>query len=372
MLLTLKAKLNPTNEQRSKLLKTMETFNAACSDISREAYESKTYNKIELQHRVYYRIREQYKLPAQLAIRAIGKVVESYKAERRHLHVFDPRGAMVYDQRILSLRGFDRVSLTTIEGRETISFLGGAYVKLEQRVLRGQADLILIRGKFYLCLVVEQPEEPQLIPKGYLGVDLGIVKLASTSDGVSYSGEDVDAVREHYTEVKAELQRVGSKNSKRKLKRLAGRESRFKRYTNHVISKELVAVAKGTKRALALEDLEGIRLRTTVRGGQRDRLGKWAFSQLRGFVEYKAKLAGVPILMVDPRDTSRRCSRCGYVDKRSRVSQSEFRCRACGYAENADLNAARNIRWRAAVDQPIAVCQRVLELEPQAHYFSSG
>ncbi len=147
----------------------METFNAACSDISNEAYKSKTYNKIELQHRVYYRIREQYKLPAQLAIRAIGKVAESYRAERLRLHIFDPRGAMVYDQRIMSLRGFDRVSLTTIEGRETISFLGGAYVKLEQRVLRGQADLILIRGKFYLCLVFEQPEEPQITPEGYLG-----------------------------------------------------------------------------------------------------------------------------------------------------------------------------------------------------------
>ncbi|MGD0805233.1 MAG: zinc ribbon domain-containing protein [Candidatus Bathyarchaeia archaeon] len=42
-------------------------------------------------------------------------------------------------------------------------------------------------------------------------------------------------------------------------------------------------------------------------------------------------------------------------------------CRACGYESNADLNAARNILWRADVDQPIAVCQRVLELEPQAH-----
>ena len=87
------------------------------------------------------------------------------------------------------------------------------------------------------------------------------------------SGEDVDAVREHYTEVKAELQGVGSKNSKRKLKRIAGREARFKRYTNHVISKELVAVAKGTKRAIAFEDLKGIRTRTTVRREQRGGLG---------------------------------------------------------------------------------------------------
>jgi IS605 OrfB family transposase len=368
MLLTLKAKLNPTDEQRQKLLNTMETFNAACDDISRAAYESKTHNKIKLQHRLYYRIREQYKLPAQLAIRAIGKVAEGYTADRRHLHFFNPHGAVVYDQRIMSFKGLDRVSLTTIEGRIIIPLLTGGSARLGRRVLRGQADLVYIRKEFYLCLVVEQPEEPQLTPEGYLGVDLGIVKLASTSDGDSYSGEDVDAVREHYAEVKAELQRVASKNSKRKLRRIAGRESRFKRYTNHVISKGLVAVAEGTKRALALEDLKGIRSRTTVRSGQRDRLGKWAFGQLRGFVEYKAKVAGVPVLMVDPRNTSRRCSRCGYVDKRNRVSQSEFRCRLCGF----ELNAARNIQWRADVNQPIAVCRRVLEFELQAHHFRGG
>jgi len=372
MLLTLKVKLNPTNEQRKKLLCTMETFNAACDDISRDAYESKTFNKIKLQHRLYYRIREQYRLPAQLAIRAISKVIEGYRVERRHLHVFDPRGAMVYDQRIMSLKGLDKVSLATIEGRETIPLLVGDYARLEQRALRGQADLLYIKKEFYLCLIYEQQEEPPFTPEDYLGVDLGIVKLASTSDGLSYSGEEVDAVREHYTRVKAGLQRVGSKNSKRKLRRLSGREARFKRYTNHVFSKELVAVAKGTRRALALEDLGGIRSRGTVRSGQRDRLEKWAFSQLRGFVEYKAKLSGVPVLVVDPRDTSRRCSRCGCVDKRSRVSQSGFICRACGYESNADLNAACNIQWRADVNQPIAVCQRVLELEPQAHHFSGG
>ena len=108
MFLTLKVKLHPTEEQRRKLLSTMETFNAACDDISREAHEFKTFNKIKLQHRLYYRIREQYKLPAQLAIRAIGKVVESYRGERRHLHVFDPHGAIVYDQRIMSFKGLDR------------------------------------------------------------------------------------------------------------------------------------------------------------------------------------------------------------------------------------------------------------------------
>jgi putative transposase len=299
-------------------------------------------------------------------------VAESYKTERRHLHVYRAYGAVVYDQRIMSFKGLDKVSLATVEGREIIPLMGGAHTKIDQRVLRGQTDLVYIRKEFYLCLVFEQPEAPPFTPVDYLGVDLGVVKLAMTSDGVSYLGEDVEAVREHYTEVKAELQRVGSKSSKRKLRKLSGREAGFKRYTNHVISKGLVADAIGTMRAIALEDLAGIRSRTTVRSRQRGRLGKWAFGQLRAFVEYKAKIGGVPVLMVDPRNTSRRCSKCGHIEKGNRVSQSGFKCRSCGYVKNADLNAAVNVRWRAVVMQPIAVCQRVLEFELQAHDFSRG
>jgi IS605 OrfB family transposase len=355
MLLTLKIKLQPTEEHRQKLLKTMETFNRACDDISKEAYESNTFNQYRLHHRLYYRIREQYQLPAQLAVRAIGKVVDSYKNERRRLHLFDPHGAIVYDERIMRLHGLDEVSLSTLEGRVVVP-MQGDYVKLGQRRIRGQADLLIIKDEFYLCLVVEQPEEPPLTPVGILGVDFGIVNIATTSDGLSYSGGGVEEKRRHYTGLKAELQHVGTESAKRHLRKLSGREARFKRQVNHRISKELVVVAKGTKRVLALEDLRGIRSRVTVRHEQRGRHGKWAFDQLRAFVEYKAKVAGVPVLVVDPRDTSRRCSACGHTERLNRVSQSEFRCRSCGNVEDADLNAARTIRWRAEVNQPIVVC----------------
>jgi predicted transposase len=136
MLLTLKAKLQPTKEQRQKLLRTMETFNAACDTISREAYSSKTYNKYKLQHQVYYRVRKQYKLPAQLTIRAISKVVESYRVERRRLHIFDPHGAIVYDQRIMSRKGLDKVSLVTVDGRETLPILTGSYASARKQQRR--------------------------------------------------------------------------------------------------------------------------------------------------------------------------------------------------------------------------------------------
>ena len=119
---------------------------------------------------------------------------------------------------------------------------------------------------------------------------------------------------------------------------------------------------------MALEDLKGIRLRSTVGKKQRDKFSKWAFSQLRAFIEYKAKLAGVPVLLVDPQNTSRRCSECGHVEKGNRVSRAVFRCRACGYAGDADLNGAKNIRWRAEVNQPIvsSLCEQVFEAQGQA------
>jgi putative transposase len=86
----------------------------------------------------------------------------------------------------------------------------------------------------------------------------------------------------------------------------------------------------------------------------------WSFFQLRSFVEYKAQLVGVPIVLVDPRNTSRTCNVCGHCEKANRKSQAEFLCKHCGHSANADLNAARNIRDRAeckpasklAIDDP--------------------
>jgi putative transposase len=116
-------------------------------------------------------------------------------------------------------------------------------------------------------------------------------------------------------------------------------------------AKELVTRAKGTLRGIALEDLSGIRQRVTVRKAQRRVHHTWAFNQLKNFVLYKAAIAGVPVKLVDPRNTSRTCFQCGHCEKDNRKSQEEFKCLACGFVANADLNAAKNI-GRAAVNQP--------------------
>jgi putative transposase len=112
----------------------------------------------------------------------------------------------------------------------------------------------------------------------------------------------------------------------------------------------------------ALEALKGIRSRIKARRMQRGRLHNWAFYHLRQCITYKARLAGLPVIDVDPRYTSQQCRRCFHVSRQNRKSQSEFFCTRCGYAAAADLNAARNIQARALVNAPMVAVPRQLRL----------
>ncbi len=148
-------------------------------------------------------------------------------------------------------------------------------------------------------------------------------------------------------------QAVNTKSSCRRLRQIGRKHHRFQKNVNHCISKALVQKAVESRKALVLEDLQGIRQRATFGREQRRRLGNWGFFQLATFIMYKARLAGVQVLFVDPRNTSRTCNRCGYCDKRNRTSQSRFSCLQCVHVAVADVNAAHNIRDRAAVNQPM-------------------
>lgn len=103
---------------------------------------------------------------------------------------------------------------------------------------------------------------------------------------------------------------------------------------------------------IALEELSGIRERTVVRKSQRRQHSSWSFADLRAKITYKAQLAGLPIIAVDPRNTSRTCPECGCVDKKNRLTQSKFSCVSCGFSGLADTIAAGIIARRVAVSLP--------------------
>ncbi len=361
---TLLVKLAPTPEQHASLLRTLETFNAACNAIAGTAFAERCANKIALQRLVYYDIREQFGLSSQMTIRAISKVSEAYKRDKKVQPQFRPHGAMVYDERILSFPRIDRASLLTLDGRVEVPFRFGAYAEGMLQRTRGQADLLYRNNTFFLAITVDAPEPTPAETDDFVGVDLGVIQLATTSDGefLNYSAgpkhSHVNQVRARYSRFRQKLQKKGTKSAKRLLRKRSGREKRFAKDVNHCLSKAIVQTAQGTSRGIALEDLQGIRERIsakrTVTRRQRRVLHTWSFFQLRAFIAYKAALAGVRVVYVNPAYTSQTCSACGHCEKANRRSQSKFLCQSCGFSAHADVNAAVNIGSRAAVNRPDA------------------
>jgi len=266
MKLIAQVKLLPTPEQADALRRTLEQANAACRFVSDTAWETKTFRQYDLPHKCYQAVREQFGLSAQVAVRAIAKVADAYKLDRKTKRTFKTTGSIAYDDRILSWKLQDQtVSIWTVSGRLRIPFVCGERQLELLQTRQGESDLGLYKGMFFLSATCEVDELKPVDVEGALGIDLGVVNIAVDSDGQVHSASHINNVRHRHRRLRAKLQAKGTRSAKRKLKRLSGKERRFAKDTNHCISKKLVAKAKDTNRAIALEDLGGIRERVTVR-----------------------------------------------------------------------------------------------------------
>jgi putative transposase len=371
MLQSLMLRLETSDNDKALLLETMKRYNEACNFVADKAFSLRLSNKHKLQKEVYTQVRERLGLTAQFTIMIISKVVEVYKRDKDIKPTFRELGSIQYDQRN-SWVSIDGVSIMTLQGRLKLATRIGEYQKARFDRVRGQCDLICRNGVFYLIVVVDTPEKKsEYDPVGPLGVDLGIENIAVDSDRQIFESKKVEKARQHYNKQRSVLQKVGTKSAKRKLKKLSGRERRFKKDTNHVISKAIVCKAKGTARMIGMEDLKYIRSRVTVRHSQRDRHSKWSFGELRNFIEYKAKKEGVPLKIVESKKTSRQCPKCQHIDQRNRKSRNEFECLQCGFKEMADYVGALNIKKRVPVNEPMVAPLFSAVTSPHASAMSS-
>lgn len=349
MKLVANIQLKPSRDQAAGLRKTLETCNTACGWLSARGFAADTVRQYDLHKLAYRECRERFGLTAQATVRCIAKVADAYKVgPKDEQRTFRKHAAQPYDDRIFRFIADDAVSIWTVTGRMKIPFVCGDRQRKLLAYRKGEVDLMLVRGKWYLACVCDVPDPAEINCKDVLGIDLGIVNIAFDSAGRLYTGAAVERVRSRLAKRKAGLQRRGTKAAKRKLKRLSGKEARFRKHVNHVISKEIVRCAERSQFAIGLEDLKNIRKRVRPKNRtQRARFHGWSFAQLRGFLEYKAKHSGIPIVVVSPHNTSRTCPECGTIDEANRTAQSEFSCIVCGHDGPADYIAARNIAFLA-------------------------
>lgn len=357
MKLVVQLRLLPSLDQGEVFSETMTKFNTAANSVAGVAFEKQITNKYELHKFVYQSIREEHGLPADMAIRVIAQVCEAFKRDKSKRPKFELTASIPYSYgKNYSYKGIDRVSLQVCpSGRQIVPFVMGEYQKKQFAFTKGQADLVCRSGKWFLYVTVDVPEADLKEVSAFLGIDLGVVNIATDSEGERHTGEQVEKHRKQHQRARSSFQRKDTKSAKRRLKKLSGKQSRYQKQENHRIAKAIVAKAKALGLGIAIEDLKGIRTRTekTARRKQRSRLSNWSFYQLRQFLTYKARLSGILLVTVNPRNTSRTCSACGHCDKDNRKSQDQFSCTSCGHTDHADHNAALNIsRLGALVNRP--------------------
>jgi IS605 OrfB family transposase len=337
MFRTVKVKLlgNPT-----PLVATAKAFNEACQKVLDYGYETRTHNKSKLNKATYHQIRSISALPSALVQTARDEASEMLKRVKLKVKPEKKQLSIRYDGRTFKFyadSGY--VSLTTVMGRLTYPFKKYAYMD-KYRGEYTNAQLAIRHGVAFLNVQVKLPDTPILAKREpeVLGVDRGILNIATCSDNTFFNSKKIRNVKGRFQYLKSKLQHLGTRSAKRKLKRLSGRERRFVRNVNHIVSKQIL---NKPFNVIALEKLE---IEKTKKNGRRfnRKLGNWSYGQLSTFIKYKAESMNKIVVEVNPRHTSQMCNICGYIDKSNREGLN-FKCRKCGYELNADLNAARNI-----------------------------
>jgi len=347
---TIKIKLDKSNE----LIQTARLWNAACQDVINYGFAAHDYNKTRLNKATYKDLRKTYStLPSALLQTArdqASDMLKRLKFESKPLK--HPFGSVRFDVRTMKVfleSGYCK--LTTVFGRLRYDFQLAKYYEKYATWNVMNAQLKITKNACYLNVQVEQPDPEPIAGDKRIGVDLGINNIAVCSDNTFWQSGPVKAVKGKYQYLRSKIQSIGTRSAKRKLQIISGRERRFQKDTNHQIANWILSKPYDT---IALEDL------THIRNGKKNKkLGKWSFAELRNIIEYKATTIGKKVAAIDPRYTSRTCSKCGFQKKENRNGRI-FKCKNCGFQIDADLNASRNIatfsrtdRSRLPVHQPI-------------------
>jgi len=196
-------------------------------------------------------------------------------------------------------------------------------------------------------------ETTEVDPEHFRGIDLGITRPVTTDDGLNHNiPTPTKGDRRHA----AKLARAVSRKQKGSANRAKAqhRLNRFHRQwrnrrtdAHHKLSNTLIAENQG----IAVEDLKipnmtrrAKRKRVRQKSGLNRSILHQSWGSFLAMLAWKGRAAGVIVERVSARYTSQTCSVCGVIDVASRPTQASFVCTACGHADNADVNAAKNIR----------------------------
>ena len=370
--LTIKLKLDLTPQVSELLTRTSVAYVQALNLTSQVAHDKRCRNAVALHHLTYREVRAATSLPSNLVCSARAVVAEAYTRDLNKLHKWHDGAGVRYDARTLTLKlDVGRATLTTLKGRVNVGLVISDY---HRQYLSGEWEVastatLKRQGKAWYLHLVATREIPDATGSNVVGLDAGIKRIATLTTGKTFKGGAISHLRRRRARQRRALQRQPegqskSRNQRRRLKRLSGKERRAVEWKLWNVANEVVREAVRTdSNVIAIEDLKHIRERVKWARKQRIILHGWPFSSLFAKIRHVAARHGIAVVEVGAAYTSRTCSRCGYCDKANRQTQSDFRCLWCGYSNMADFNASYNIRARYVALECGAVNHRLTSVK---------
>ena len=350
-----------SEEDQNLLLQTFEIHKNIWNYISKYIFDHKlkAWGK-DVHEATYHKCKKKFPIsPSQIIIRARDDIVATYKTIKSNKQKLNQAPikenlSIRLDKRLYTLQK-DSIKLTTVDKRIICKLK--LYKKLEELFQYEVCDpLIFVRdNQVYLALTFNTPE-PIHTPNQCVGIDLGLNRLAVTSEGKMISGSDYIKHKRKIRYLKRQLQskkrtRTKKTDSARKhLKKLRRKEHNFSKNYIHHVANELLKTKCNT---LVLEDLSSLKDKNRGRL-MNNKLSQLPFFELLTILKYKAQALGKRVETVNPAYTSKE----DYRNLQSNFSRREIVIPAgkrvgCRYYAfdgkvwDADHNAAINIgqRW---------------------------
>ncbi|MFS0646557.1 RNA-guided endonuclease InsQ/TnpB family protein [Siminovitchia sp. 179-K 8D1 HS] len=359
--ITAKIQIYVPSENIDSLKITIKAYRNACNWLSQKVFETKQLNQAKLNALHYQDLRSTFGLKSQMAQSVTKTVIARYKSAKSNGHMWSLIQFKQYDYDLVWNRDYslneNLFSVNTLDGRLKFRFEKKGMKRYFDGTWKfGTAKLVHKFDKWFLHIPMTKEFKKLKNEKvnNIVGIDLGLNFLATTFDSKGntcfFKGRTIKHKRGQFKALRKQLQMRQTPSARQRLKQVGSRENRYVRDVNHQVTKALVEqYPKGT--LFVLENLSGVRQATEkVQARNRYVSVSWAFYQFREMLEYKSKLYGHKVLIVDPKYTSQTCPKCGHADKHNRnKKQHTFECRNCHYRSNDDRIGAMNL-YRKGVE----------------------
>jgi len=294
--------------------------------------------------------------PLQQALKNLERAYANFFAKRADLPRFRKKGQ--HD----SFRYPDpkQIKLDPMNSRLFLPKLGWLRYRNSRQVLGTvkNVTISLSCGGWFVSIQTERELDQPLPRGGAVGIDLGVVRFATLSDGTFYA--PLNSFKRHQTRLRKGLQSMSRKQkfsnnwkkAKRRIQRIHARIGNARRDYLHKTSTAIsqnhamvciedLQVQNMSRSAAGSIETPGRHVRAKA-GLNRSILDQGWF-EFRRQLEYKLSWNGGSLILVPPQNTSRRCPQCDHVSAQNRLTQQRFHCIACGFEENADWVGAINI-----------------------------